>query len=115
MLEVIAEFAATLTNPLSAGLVLLAACLLARAVQARLAAAAVGTVMAAPQLAHGPEPMVGALLLAASVAACLLQAEIYLHILLPAWRLAQAVLGWLLVWARVVLVRLMGSPREPER
>jgi hypothetical protein len=100
---------------LAAGLVLLAACTLARDVHARLAAAAVGTAMAAPQLAHGPEPLVGALVLIASVAACLLQAEIYLHIVLPTWRLAHALLTWILVWARLILARLMAIGREPER
>jgi hypothetical protein len=99
---------------LAAGLVLLAACTLARAAHARLAAAAVGTAMAAPQLMHGPEAVAGALLLIASVAACLLQAEIYLHIVLPAWRLACALLAWMLVWVRVILARLLAA-REPER
>ena len=71
--------------------------------------------MAAPQLMHGPEPLAGALVLIASVAACLLQAEIYLDIVLPAWRFSRALLTWLLVWARVVLAKLLASPREPER
>jgi hypothetical protein len=100
---------------LAAGLVLLAACTLTRDVHARLAAAAVGTAMAAPQLMHGPEPLVGALVLIASVAACLLQAEIYLHIVLPIWRFAHALLAWMLVWARLILARLLAIGREPER
>jgi hypothetical protein len=49
------------------------------------------------------------------VAACLLQAEIYLHIVLPTWRLAHALLTWMLVWARLILARLLAIGREPER
>lgn len=113
MLEAVAEFASTLTSPLAAGLVLLATCVVARPVHARLAAALVGTLMAAPQLLPEPEPLTGGLVLLAAISACLLQAEIYLHLLLPAWRLTRAVLTWLLVWARVILARLLAA-REPE-
>ena len=62
-----------------------------------------------------PSRSLGALVLIASVAACLLQAEIYLHIVLPAWRLAHALLTWMLVWARLILARLLAIGREPER
>ena len=115
MLEAVAEFAATLTNPLTAGLVLVAACTLTRAIQARLAAAAIGTLMAAPQLVQGLEPVRGVLVLLAAIAACLLQAELYLHLVLPAWRLARALTVWLLLWVRVILVRVLAIARAPER
>lgn len=93
MLEAVAEFAATLVNPIVGAAVVTLAFALARPGRVRVAAALVGLLMAVPNLLAAPDdgPWWRALApFPAAVAACLLQAELCLVFLLPAWRLARA-------------------------
>jgi hypothetical protein len=114
LLEAVAEFAATLTSPLAAGGTLALAFALQRPARVRLAGGLVGALHAAPDLAAAADgPFVAALVLAAALGAGLLLAEICVHFVLPAWRLATALAAWTLAVLRVAAARLgLRGPRR---
>lgn len=109
MLEAVTEFAATLVNPLAGAAVMALAFALARPGRVRVAAALAGLLMAVPNLLAAPDdgPWWRALApFPAAVAACLLQAELCLVFLLPAWRLARALAYHARLRLRLLLRRL---------
>lgn len=93
MLTALAAFAEVFTHPATLGLVLALALLLSRPARLRLAAAAVGGAMAVPALLEHAGLLPGAAALAGGIAAALLQAEVMLHLVLPAARLAWRLVG----------------------
>jgi hypothetical protein len=96
LIETIGGFAETAASPLAAAAVLAAAALARRPAHARLAAGGLGAAMAVPAVADGAGWLAGALI-AASVLACLVQAELCLRLVLPALRWGGGLgrgLGW---------------------
>jgi hypothetical protein len=90
VLTAVAAFAEVLTHPAALGLVFALALLVADARRLRLAAAAVGVVMALPAALledHGAV-LPGLAAIAGGAAGALLQAEVMLHLVLPAGRFA---------------------------
>ena len=86
--------------------VLVLAFALERPARVRWAAAAVGLLMAVPNLWLDPGVPRALAVIPAAVAACLLQAELCLFFVLPAWRLACALAAHLWLRVRLLLHRL---------
>lgn len=108
MLTVVGAFAEVFTHPATLGLVLALTLLVARPPRLRLAAAAVGGAMAVPALLEASGPLSGAAALAGGMAAALLQAEVMLHLVLPAARFAWRLLGAALALGLALLGFLFG-------
>lgn len=102
----LAGFAETFVNPVTAALVLALACLLLRPMRLRLAAGLAGPAVALPDLAIEESWLVAGLAGIGAAAAGLLYAECMLHFVLPACRLGRRL-------ARDVLQRLSGAGGPP--
>lgn len=88
MLTAIAGFAEAFASPVTLAVVLAMAFLLPHASWLRLAAVAVAPLLALPGLLPAPPPFEATLIVLGAVAASLLYAEIAIHFVLPACRLA---------------------------
>jgi len=113
---VLAGFAEAFANPVTLGLVLALSFLLLRPAAVRLAAAAVGLTVATPGLMEAHGPLEAVQLALGAMAAGLLCAEVALHFVLPACRLARrmAAAAWRLCGEATALL-LDPGPRPPPR
>ena len=115
MEEALAEFAATLVSPVATVVVLALAFGLRRPWHVRVGSAAIEVLMAAPGIPTSAHPLAAILsLVPAAVAACLLQAELCLVLLLPACRLAVALAAHLVLHLRVLRHRLAAGTTRRE-
>ncbi len=114
MLTALAAFAEIFAHPAALGLVLALALLVVDPVRLRLAAALVGAAMTVPGLLEGVAPSTVAAAVAGGVAAALLQAEVMLHLVLPAgrWTWRVATTAWALGTAVVRFLLAPGAGRR---
>jgi hypothetical protein len=106
VLEAVAEFAATLVSPLAGAAVLVLAFALERPALGAVGRGGGRLLMAVPNLWLDPGPWKALAVVPAAVMACLLQAELCLFFVLPAWRLACALAAHLRIRLRLLLHRL---------
>lgn len=121
MLTALAAFAEIFAHPAALGLVLALALLVADRFRLRLGAALVGAALTVPGLLEGVALLPGAAAVTGGVAAALLQAEVMLHLVLPAarWVGRMAAAAWALGCAVVGFLLLPGPvrrvPPDPRR
>lgn len=115
LLEAIAAFAEVFTNPAVPVVVLGVGFLLPQAGRLRLAALVLGPVFAVPALLLEPTPLTAAAAILGSCAAVLLHAEVVLHFVLPACRLAWRITLAALRMAAMVLTSLLPPQASAER
>ncbi len=118
MLTAVAAFAEVFTHPAALGLVFALALLVTDVRRLRLAAAAVGVTTALPGLLEEATFLTAAAAIAGGAAGALLQAEVMLHLVLPAGRFAWHLAGaaWRLVAAAAgfLLTPGAGPPVPPD-
>ncbi len=116
MEEGLAEFAATLVSPVAAAVVLALAFGLRRPWRVRTGSAVLGVFMAAPGLITSAHLLTAIIsLVPAAIAACLLQAELCLVLLLPTCRLAAALAAHSVLYLRVLWQRLASGTAKRDR
>lgn len=118
MITILGAFTDIFINPLAAALVVALGFLLNLRWQVRAGAAVVGILAALPEAAAALGFLDAAANLMGGVIATLLQAEIVLHFVMPAWHFGMALLAaaWELAWGLLGMLlpgRDRAKPEEP--